>query len=220
METDPGTDLAIYVKQSLEEFKDRPKLELEAAALVNTAVSRRFDVETFLRDLNEKLFRGKGKVKPLYHRYSLKPDLEEEPASQSRFSRLFHLKGSTGGVSSSSELTVDKYYIKDSSKIQDFDHLSISIKQTANLRQRSYTIWSIGELSFSRLRDMDGNWDGKTIRPTAIGHGRSLYFAFDAVPPVDDISKALLQNMSEILRSLALQGLIPEPQSNEESLVK
>ena len=200
--------LTLYIQRSLVMFRDNPKLGLEIAMRLNEEVHNSFQMEEFLRGLNEKLFSGKGEVQPLKHSHILKPSGQKE--AQTRFSRLFSIKASLSSVISIAELWVKRSDLNLGGR-DPFQDLVIGVHQAVDTENEFYRISIEGTLHYRyRHRNTDtGDWDGKPARLSKVSNGRLLTFSFSSIPPPEEISRTLFEQAEEVLGELSVHGLIP-----------
>lgn len=209
MENEQERGLVLYIEQSLAKLDQSPNPRIQAVVRLNSEVYSHFGIGEFLKRLNEELFEGKGEVEPLSHTYSISPSVQED--EQSRFARLFSARVTLDYVNSDVRLRVKKDTLKIEKDKSPFDELVISIFQSMDIKRGAYTFYTSGSLVWkSPKRDSSGNWDSKPVRLTEVSEGRLISFYLRSVPPTEEISQALLQQINEILAELAIKGLIPE----------
>lgn len=217
-------ELVLYkgVEQSLASLDQGPKPIIQAVLRLNSEVYGHFQIEEFLNMLNQKLFEGKGEVGP-WNSYSIRPNIQEE---QSRFARLFSARADLSSASSGLTLSVKKDHLNMKKDNQSFDTLQISIFQSMDIEGKVYIFYICGCLIWSpkvlrkdstgeKRRDSNGNWDSKPVFLKNIYEGRMLSFYLHSVPPIEEISQVLFQQVNEILEELAVKGFIPSLNQNE-----
>lgn len=217
MENEQERGLVLYIEQSLAKLDQGPKPKIQAVVRLNSEVYGQFKIGEFLNMLNEKLFGGKGEVKPLNHSYSISPSVQED--EQSRFARLFSARIDLNSVSSGAALRVKKDDLKMGKDEKSFDDLVIRISQSVDIKEENYTFYTSGSLVWKPPeKNYVGSFgDSKPVHLVYVYEGRLLSFSFRFVPSAEEISKALFENAEEVLRELALHDLIPDLKKEEDS---
>lgn len=200
--------LILYREQSLARIDQGPRPKIQAVVRLNSEVHSHFKIEEFLNTLNKELFKGRGEIRPLDHCYSIIPVAQQ--SEQSRFGQLFSVRADLNSIISTQSLRVKKDYLKIEKNESPFEELVISISEAMDIKEETYIFFTSGSLVWSiPQRDSVGNWNSKPVRIAGVSEGRFFSFYLRSVPPVEEISQALLQQVNEILGELALQGLIP-----------
>lgn len=207
--------------RSLATLTSDPRLMVEAATRINSELYAFFDIEKFLRELNEKLFKGKGKIFPLNHSFTILPEAKNKE-EQSRFKRLFSLDYQVDRVASGAELFIErerKYELREETLEKDakygkyFSGLGIKVYQVVGISSKEFSLSIFGKIYFvgggNIKRSSDGNWEGKQDLLTMTSQGRFLGFSFYSIPSADEFSTILQQNIKEILEDLAAHEFIP-----------
>lgn len=209
-EQDRGLVLYKSVEQSLAKPDQGPKSKIQAVVRLNSEVYSHFQIEEFLNKLNEKLFGGKGEVEPLSHSYSVSPSTQKD--GQSRFDKLFSVTVDLNFVGSTSRLWVQSENLKIEKDKKSFDVLIIRIGQSMGIEKESYIFQTSGILVWKTPKNRAEGWgdSNKLVHLSSVSEGRLFSFHLNSVPPMEQISQALLQQVNEVLRELAAQGLIPE----------
>lgn len=207
----------LKTKGALATLASDPRSVIDSAVRINSELYAFFDIEKFLRELNEKLFKGKGKVSPLSHSFSIFPDTKDKGES-SRFRRLFSLGYQVNQVSSGAELVVDrekKLYDTKEEALEKAKHgkyfwgLGIKVYQTVGIIDKEFDLNILGKIYFRIKRSSDGNWDGRQDFLSMTSQGRFLGFSCHSIPSIDEFSTILQQNIEEILEELAAHEFIP-----------
>jgi hypothetical protein len=205
----------IPINKALLKAQRSPNSMIEAISQINSEVYSFLQIEEFLKNLNEKIFEGKGEIKPLKHWYDLILELEQD--SRSRFIKLFSTKSQLSCVSSRAELLIGADTLrnikKEYSPFVSFNNLSIGVGQILDFEDQQYCFYVSGCLHFQRPREQDGNWWKKTARPVEIKNGRLLEFPLKSIPPAEEVSRILLEDINEILEEMWEQNLIPSPKT-------
>lgn len=198
---------------AIERFLTRPEtapdFQIDTAARINSEVCELLKIEDFLNELNEKLFKRKGEVKPLSHRSQIRPRIDElEGEASSRFRRIFSAEFDASSVSSGSELYVpSSVFIKDWFKSgQELEALGIKIYQVVDIDEENFEIFVLGKLYFKVKRRSDGTFEGKQSMLSMMSQGKFLKFSFDSLPSGEAVNENLLHCTEEILRDLEALG--------------
>lgn len=207
MTSEQELSLSLYSQRHFEVLRVNPAVGLEAIIRLNEEVNSFFDCEGFLSGLNERLFKGRGELKPLRHSYTLEPHEQEQ--LKSRFARLFSVNASLSNVYSRTELWVKRSDL-DTKFRKHFDDLVLGVCQIVDMETGNYKIFIDGSLVFRyRHRYSNGDWDGKPARLSRMSNGRSLEFSLKQVPEPEEISKVMFEQAEELLKEMTTYGLVP-----------
>lgn len=200
--------LAIYVEKSLDVLGRSSRVDVKSVLLLNSEVRNFFNIETLLRELNERLFENKGEIEP-WSAYSIEPNKQD--SRQSRFAKQFSARGNLSEVGSGIRLEIKKRDLPIKEDKKFFDKLIIDIDQIMDIKSGSYEFHIGGSLLWeSEKRDYGGNWKLKPVFLKIVTEGRIISFNLNSVPPPAEISEVLLKQVEEVLVELSLRGILPE----------
>ena len=211
--------LALVKKEGfLSTLVSDPRSIIDSAVHINSELYAFFDIEKFLRELNEKSFKSKGEIFPLSHSFTVFPDAKDKEET-SRFKRLFSLDYQVDRVSSGAELFVERekeeVYDTKEETLEKAKHgkyfrgLGIKVYQTVSITDNRFDLSILGKIYFYVKRSSDGNWDRKQDFLRMTSQGRYLVFSFHSIPSADEFSTILQQNIWEVLEELAAHEFIP-----------
>ncbi len=178
---------------------------------LNSEVHTFFGLKKILKNVNDNLFAGKGKLTPIDHCYSFYPN-EESTSDGSRFQNLFTLEGKLSNVDAGFELQIERDDLKGVKG--DFSSFSLRFSYGIDTVNSAYNIDIYVRMDFPGNRDYEGNWGGKAVFMSYMADGRVLEFPLRSKPSAEEISKIVMQNVQELLDELSKQGLLPAQNSS------
>ena len=164
----------------------------------DTEIYKSFEIETFLEGLNEKLFQGKGSLRPSSRWYGLDVNPKQS----------YRLTSFNSGM--------ELYILRKNmalKKARPFHGLGIEIIQSMNDENKAYSVAARGILRFKAERGANGSWHKKSVFFNSISNGRCV--SFNSMPSQKEISRALNLNIEQVLRELSFNDLIPKLSKNE-----
>lgn len=197
----------MIVERSLAAFSSNPVAQVEIARKINSRVYEVFEIDRLLSELNNRLFEGKGEIRPVNQAASIKPEVNQDQDSgqQSRFKKLFTLGYQTEETSLGAEL----YIKRDSLKSSEPEGVGIKVYQVVNIEEEYLSIHVLGKLYFSGRRSSDGRWNDSPTFLSMQSQGKFFGFSLHSIPPAEEVKRAFWENTTQILRDLSDNNFIP-----------